>query len=245
MTIRARIKSDLQCLKMLYLPQMGMIFESNKTDYQFRAKVSRVELAQAMVHLVSSIGYSNFKNEVQTVQGKDRAKVYGKVWTQLYQLQLEPEAFEWDSTTAIDRMAVPAADAYGVVLVSTSGQTLLRKPSRGFGGYSWTFAKGSPDGYESSQQTATRECLEETGFRCRLVGLLPQRYKGSTGTTVFFVGVPIGEPQSFGTETSEKRWVTVQEAHDLVSLTTNPIGRDRDQMILCDLYRWLCARQNH
>ena len=195
--------------------------------------------------LPSIIGYSNFKNEVQAVQGKDRAKVYGKVWTQLYELQLDPDRFEWNSSEAIDKMAVPAADAYGVLLVSTNGQTLLRRVSGGFGGYCWTFAKGTPDGYESSQQTATRECLEETGYRSKLVGLLPHRYQGSTGSAVFFVGAPDGEQQPFGTETEETRWVDIQEAHSLIQQTTNPIGRDRDQMILCDLYRWMMERQKH
>lgn len=198
-----------------------------------------------MSQMVNSIGYANFKNEVQTVQGKDRAKVYGKVWTQLYELQLEPETFEWDSTAAIEKMAIPAAKSYGVVLVSTDGQTLLRRVSGEFGGYLWTFAKGRPEDYETHQQTAKRECLEETGYRCRLVGLLPQRYEGSTGSTVFFVGVPVGNQKSFGSETAETRWATIEEAHQLIQETTNPIGRDRDQMVLCDLYRWLCARQKY
>ena len=224
---------------------MGRITESHKSDYQFRAKVSRFDLAQAMVNLVSSIGYSNFKNEVAAVQGKDRAKVYGKVWTQLYELQLDPDRFEWNSSEAIDKMAVPAADSYGVVLVSTSSQTLLRSVSAGFGDYLWTFAKGQQDGYESRQQTAKRECLEETGYRCRLIGLLPQRYQGTTGSTVFFVGVPDGEQQPFGPETEETRWANIGEAHQLIQETTNPIGRDRDQMVLCDLYRWLSDRQKH
>jgi 8-oxo-dGTP pyrophosphatase MutT (NUDIX family) len=224
---------------------MGGITESTRSDYQFRAKVNRSDLAAAMVNMVSTIGYSNFKNEVQTVQGKDRAKVYGKVWTQLYELQLEPEAFEWDSSTAIEKMSVQAADSYGVILVSPERQTLLRRVSGAFDGYVWTFAKGSPDGYESGQLTATRECFEESGYRCKLVGILPQRYQGTTGSTVFFVGVPDGEQQPFGPETEEIRWVDIQEAHSLIQQTTNAIGRDRDQMVLCDLYRWLCARQKH
>ena len=198
-----------------------------------------------MVNMVSTIGYSNFKNEVQAVQGKDRAKVYGKVWTQLYELQLDPDRFEWNSSEAIDKMAVPAADSYGVVLVSTSSQTLLRSVSAGFGGYLWTFAKGQPDGYESRQQTAKRECLEETGYRCRLIGLLPQRYQGTTGSTVFFVGVPDGEQQPYGPETSATRWVSLQEACELVSLTKNHVGRERDHSVICDLSRWLSDRQKH
>lgn len=229
----------------MYIPSLGQITENHRSDYLYRAKVSKSDFAAALSQMVGSIGYSNFKNEVQTVQGKDRAKVYGKVWTQLYQLQLEPEAFEWDSSTAIEKMSVQAADAYGVALLSPEGRLLLRGVSGGFGGYCWTFAKGQPEGNETKQQTARRELFEETGFRCRLVGLLPQRYQGSTGTTVFFVGVPLGEQQPYGPETSQIRWATIEEAHQLIQETTNPIGRDRDQMILCDLYRWLSARQKH
>ncbi|MFC7461084.1 NUDIX hydrolase [Hydrogenophaga defluvii] len=245
LTIRARIKSDLLALKNLYLPSLGAITESTKTDYRYRSKVSRTDLAQAMTNMIGTIGYGNFKNEIAAVQGKQRSNLYGRVWSNLYELDLEPEEFDWDSTAAIDRMAVPAADAYGVVLVSPDGRTLLRKPSRGFGGYSWSFAKGQPNKYETPQETARRECLEETGYLCRLVGLIPQHYQGTTGTTVFFVGVPEGKQQAFGTETEKTRWVDIQEAHSLIQQTVNPIGRDRDQAVLCDLYRWLCARQKH
>ncbi len=245
LTIRSRIRSDLEALKLLHLPSLGKITDSRKTDYAFRAKVNRSDLAQALVNLVDCIGYSNFKNEVGAVQGKERSHVYGRVWSNLYELQLDPDRFEWNSSEAIEKMAVPAADSYGVVLLSPDGQTLLRKPSGGFGGYSWTYAKGQADDYESPKQTARRECLEETGYHCRFVGLLPQRYEGSTGATVFFVGVPVGEQEPFGPETAETRWVTVEEAHGLIQQTKNAIGRDRDQMVLCDLYRWLSARQTH
>ena len=195
--------------------------------------------------MVGTIGYSNFKDEVASVQGKDRAHVYGKVWTQLYKLQLESENFDWDCNRAIEKMAVQASDAYGVGLLSPSGQTLLRRVSGGFGGYCWSFAKGMPDEFETPQQTARRELFEESGYRCKLVGLLPQRYQGSTGTTVFFVGVPDGEQQPYGPETSTTRWVTIQEAHSLIQQTTNAIGRDRDQSTLYDLYRWMSERQKH
>ena len=100
-------------------------------------------------------------------------------------------------------------------------------------------------GNQQPKQTARRELLEEAGFHCRLVGLLPQRYQGSTGSTVFFVGVPFGTQQPFGPETEETCWATIDEAHSLIQQTSNPIGRDRDQMVLCDLYRWMIARQKH
>lgn len=245
LTIRARIKSDLLALKNLYLPTLGAITESAKTDYRYRSKVSRTDLAQAMTNLIGTIGYGNFKNEIAAVQGKQRSNLYGRVWSNLYELDLEAEEFDWDSTAAIEKMTVPAADAYGVMLVSPNGQTLLRRVSGGFGGYCWTFAKGRPDKYETPQQTAKRECLEETGFNCRLIGLLPSRYEGTTGTTVFFVGVPVGDQQPYGPETSATRWVSLQEACELVSLTNNHVGRERDHSVICDLSRWLSDRQKH
>lgn len=245
LTIRSRIRSDLEALKLLFLPTMGRIAENHRSDYLYRAKVSKSDFAAAMSQMIGSIGYSNFKNEVQSVQGKKRSNLYGRLWTELYELQLDPDRFEWNSSDAIEKMAVPAANSYGVVLVSTDGQTLLRRVSGEFGGNLWTFAKGRPEDYETPQQTAKRECLEETGYRCRLVGLLPQRYEGSTGSTVFFVGVPVGNQESFGSETAETPWANIEEAHQLIQQTTNAIGRDRDQMVLCDLYRWLSDRQKH
>ena len=104
---------------------------------------------------------------------------------------------------------------------------------------------GHLDPGETPEQGVSRECLEETGYRCKLIGLLPQRYQGTTGTTVFFVGVPEGAQQPFGPETEETRWVSLQEACELVSLTKNHVGRERDHSVVCDLSRWLCARQQH
>lgn len=227
------------------MPSMGRITENFNTDYRYRARVLKTDLSAAMGQMVTNIGYSNFKNEVASVQGKDRSHVYGKVWSQLYQLQLEPDDFEWDSHSAIENMAIPAANSYGVVLISPDKKTLLRRVSGAFGGYLWTFAKGCPDGYETPQETAKRECLEEMGIHCRLVGLLPKTYQGTTGSTVFFIGIPKGDPEPFGPETTETRWVTKDEALKLLSMTAHAAGRERDAAILNDLYRWISDRQSY
>jgi hypothetical protein len=86
LTIRGRVRSDLDELKAKYLPAMGPILEHQGTDYRYRASVARNELAVAMAKIVSDIDYSNFKTSVATAQGKDRARTYGDVWSVLHNL---------------------------------------------------------------------------------------------------------------------------------------------------------------
>ena len=56
------------------------------TDYRYRARAPRAEVASAMVKIVNDIQYGNFKDEVAREQGKGRAGFYGKVWEVLYDL---------------------------------------------------------------------------------------------------------------------------------------------------------------
>jgi hypothetical protein len=91
LTIRARVKSDLEALRRDFLPRMGTIVEGGGTDYRYRAKALRGEIADAVAGLVRGIDYSNFKNEVAARQGKQRADRYGRVWHALYDLEEPPE----------------------------------------------------------------------------------------------------------------------------------------------------------
>jgi hypothetical protein len=77
LTIRARVKSDLEALRRDFLPAMGAVVDGGGTDYPYRAKAPRDEIAEAVARLVRHIGYSNFKNEVAARQGKQRAERYG------------------------------------------------------------------------------------------------------------------------------------------------------------------------
>jgi hypothetical protein len=87
LTVRARVRSDLEALKEKYIPAIGQILEGKGTDYKYRAKVSREDLAEAMRKIVKDIDYSNFKDSVAKKQGYKRASIYGEVWSDLMGLQ--------------------------------------------------------------------------------------------------------------------------------------------------------------
>jgi hypothetical protein len=87
LTIRARVKSDLEALRQEYLPSLGTISEDAGTDYRFRAKAKRDEVEKALALMVQQLDYENFKDEVANKQGKYRAQVYHKVWDVLFTLQ--------------------------------------------------------------------------------------------------------------------------------------------------------------
>lgn len=74
-TIRARVRGDLEALKAHYLPNMGEITEGGGTDYPFRAKAPHADFAEAAKRLVNDLNYSNFKNQVLAEQGPKRERV--------------------------------------------------------------------------------------------------------------------------------------------------------------------------
>lgn len=94
LTVRARVKSDLEALRARYLPGLGTITESKTRDYRYRAVAPRAEVASAMAALVQDLKYENFKNQVAKVQGAARAHLYHDVWSTLYTLQSEPGKYE-------------------------------------------------------------------------------------------------------------------------------------------------------
>lgn len=86
-TVRARVKSDLEALRQKYLPQLWKILQDAGSDYKYRAKVLRSDFAIAQLHIVLDIDYSNFKDSVAKQQGSARSHLYHKLWDVLYQLQ--------------------------------------------------------------------------------------------------------------------------------------------------------------
>ena len=86
LTVRARVAADLKELKKR-LPDMGEITASDHTDYRFRAKAPREQLAAAVEQMVKDIHYGNFKDEVANKQGQQRAHVYSDVWWSLCELR--------------------------------------------------------------------------------------------------------------------------------------------------------------
>lgn len=87
LTVRARVRSDLEALKARYLPELGAIQEGRVNDYRFRAVAPKVAVARAIAQLTQDLDYSNFKDEVHRQQGAPRARLYHDVWATLHRLQ--------------------------------------------------------------------------------------------------------------------------------------------------------------
>lgn len=129
-------------------------------------------------------------------------------------------------------LTIPKAESYGAVLFNAKGEVLLREPTGHFGGYAWTFAKGRPDRGENPADTALRELREETGYNAELLGILDQVFAGTTTSSAFFLAGPIGRQAATDSETSATRWVSIEEATQLISQTKTKTGRYRDLAIL-------------
>ncbi|MFC4654006.1 NUDIX hydrolase [Rheinheimera marina] len=135
---------------------------------------------------------------------------------------------------------IAAAQAYGAVLINARGEILLREPSNHFDGYVWTFAKGKPDANEQPADTALRELYEETGYRARIIGVLPGVFESGNSSSAFFLmRAEEGQRQeAFSWETQQIQWFSFSQAKARVALSTNKLGRQRDLAILDAAERW-------
>lgn len=105
LTVRARVRSDLEALREHHLPGLGEVVESSTNDYRFRAAAPRQEVANAMAAMVNVLDYSNFKNEVAKVQGPCRAHLYHDIWDVLYRLQTEPKKYAVNLTSSAKKLS--------------------------------------------------------------------------------------------------------------------------------------------
>lgn len=222
LTVRARVRSDLDALKQHYLPGLDDIKESADTDYRFRATAPRGEVSAALAELAADIDYSNFKAEVAKKQGYKRSSLYHEVWKTLYQLQTEPVFAE----------IAAVADSFGGVVISGGSKVLLREPTKHHGGYVWTFAKTEAKPGESSRDAAVRAVREKTGYDAEIRISLPGLFKGSSSSTIYYVMDAKHPPAKPNWQTSSLRWVSFDEARELIRQSPNADGRDRDLAIL-------------
>lgn len=87
LTVRARVRADLDALRARYLPTLGPVQARGGTDYPFRATVAREALADAMAAIARDVTYPNFKNAVAAVSGPNRAHAYFDVWASMARLE--------------------------------------------------------------------------------------------------------------------------------------------------------------
>jgi 8-oxo-dGTP pyrophosphatase MutT (NUDIX family) len=231
LTIRTRVREDLDRLRAEYLPELGPTQTTPGNDYPYRALAGHDSLAAALGRLVTDLHYGNFKDAVALKQGSPRSSAYHDVWSAVRK-GLKP----LDAAASLPSSGTGHASgrrlAYGGVVLSPDGRVLLREPRGHYGGYVWTFPKGGPEPGESPEQAAQREVLEETGVSATIVRRIPGLFAGDTSDTAFFLmsGSPGQERTS--DETQAVRWALPDEARRLIGETRSLAGKRRDLDVL-------------
>ncbi|MGG3506560.1 NUDIX hydrolase [Paenibacillus lautus] len=120
--------------------------------------------------------------------------------------------------------------AFGGIVFNQNQQVLMRSPSGHWGGYVWTFAKGGAELSDSSpEETATREVLEETGYKCSIIAAIPGEYESDTCVTKYFLMRPDIWSSHYDEETQEIKWVSVEQAFEMIEMTSTQKGKQRDK----------------
>ena len=84
----------------------------------------------------------------------------------------------------------------------------------------WTLPKGKREGDETDEACALREVEEETGLRCRLgepLGTTRYRVGGYPKVVRWFAMEPEEGELRAGDGVDDARWVTLEEARDLLT----------------------------
>ena len=123
--------------------------------------------------------------------------------------------------------------SYGGILFDDQGRILLREPKGHFDGYHWTFSKGGIEGGDTVLKTALKEVAEETGHKGQVIGVLDDGFKSKESESHFFIMRSKGfNKKLMDAETASTKWVTYDEAIDLIKQGTNVSGVRRDLNIL-------------
>jgi ADP-ribose pyrophosphatase YjhB (NUDIX family) len=237
LTVRGRIKKDLEELRDKYLTDMGGIVEGTGIDFKYRARVKRTSLTTALSKIIIDLDYSNFNNSVAEKQGPERAKTYGRIRDLLYELQDKEKqptnnaAKEYTQQKKQNRAMQIVS--YGGVLFNSQGQVLLRKPVNEPDGYVWTFPKGLHRMGIAPEETALKEVREKTGYSAEIIGKISGVFQGGAGINKYFLMIVSGNPHEYDKkETAQIKWVSIDEAPAYIRRTRNEIGKQQDLKIL-------------
>jgi 8-oxo-dGTP pyrophosphatase MutT (NUDIX family) len=234
LTIRARVKRDLETLRDRYLQDMGPILTDADADYRFRAKAPRSAVAVAAALAIRDIDYANFKGSVAREQGPERCQIYGEAWKALHVLQ-EPETPHSDARKSVGATPVQPGTSYGGLLFDDSVRVLMRAPVVEFDHPHWTFPRGTPaEPDASAEEVALRQVREETGYHAEIIGRVPGTFREGTGHAVYFLMRPIGprKTKPDPARTRSVRWLSLPNAKTLIDKTIDRVGRRRDFNVL-------------
>src|SRR5947208_1763506 len=91
--------------------------------------------------------------------------------------------------------------AAGTVVFNERGEVAIRKVKGGYGGYSYSFAKGRIEDGETDEQAARRETLEEMGHSGQLLEDLGIHSGDMSDTRFFLMRHEITDSTKVGSET--------------------------------------------
>ena len=158
LTVRARVAGDLSQLRSKYMPELSSTVAGGGTDYPYRATISHEGFAHGLAQIAKEIDYPNFKNEIDRVMGREREHIYSQVWKVLMKLESDQVP---QSASSIEKGDPWKRLAYGGIVINKQSKVLLREPQDHFGGYVWTFPKGTCHAGETPGEAVVREVEEE------------------------------------------------------------------------------------
>ena len=114
----------------------------------------------------------------------------------------------------------------------------------------WSLPKGKVDPGESLPTTAAREILEETGYTVRLgklIGKVAYPVQGRTKVVYYWMARVLEGSYTPNDETDELRWVSIDEACDLLSyeVDTQVLAKAQKRLRLAPTTRVLYVRHAH
>ena len=86
-TVRARVRGDIESLRAKYLPGLSEIESTPDHDYAWRGRVTKGDLAAGLGRIALDINYANFETEVAQHMGYARELIYHDVYETLSALQ--------------------------------------------------------------------------------------------------------------------------------------------------------------
>lgn len=114
---------------------------------------------------------------------------------------------------------IPEPEPVVAAIVTSHAGVLIAR--RNDGSPPWTFIAGKIEPGESPADAAVREVKEETGLRIRAGGVIGRRVHPQTGRTMVYMAArPTHGTDAFVGDTeelAEVRWVTLDEADELMS----------------------------